>query len=175
MAATIYTSNGSKPKHTISTYDPAPDDVCLYGVVRQTLYLLRQCPLGRSRACGHLRLGEFESVYDPCPEGVPAASRYTWTAFENYVFPENHMWSERSTTAIGSQRFRGDAKGRFIPYRSGTTIFWLDRDGVAVILTGRRRTDIRYASIRPSIQFEINRVDGPRPEKGKGPVRCVRG
>ena len=41
-------------------YDPAPDDVCLYGVVRQTLYLLRQCPLGRSRACGHLRLGECE-------------------------------------------------------------------------------------------------------------------
>ena len=57
---TIYTSNGSEAKTYDLTYMTRhPTRMSIRGGT-PNLYLLRQCPLGRSRACGHLRLGECE-------------------------------------------------------------------------------------------------------------------
>lgn len=67
-----------------------------------------------------------KSVHDPCPEGYRLPSRYTWTAFENYVFPGEPYVVGAFDNGYWFQRFREIRRGRFIPYRSGTTIFgWI--------------------------------------------------
>ena len=86
------------------------------------------------------------------------------------------MWSERSTTAIGSSASGEIRRGRFYPVPVGNDDFWLDRDGVAVMLTGAA-SEPTSATPYPTVyfKFEINsgwtNFEGG---KGKGLVRCVR-
>ena len=74
------------------------------------------------------------------------------------------------------QRFRGDTKGTFYPVPVGNDDFRLDRDGVAVMLTGAA-SEPTSATPYPTVyfKFEINsgwtNFEGG---KGKGLVRCVR-
>ena len=102
--------------------------------------------------------------------------RYTWTAFENYVFPGEPYVVGAFDNGYWFQRFRGDTKGTFYPVPVGNDDFRLDRDGVAVMLTGAA-SEPTSATPYPTVyfKFEINsgwtNFEGG---KGKGLVRCVR-
>ena len=117
-----------------------------------------------------------KSVHDPCPEGYRLPSRYTWTAFENYVFPGEPYVVGAVDNGYWFQRFRGDSMGTFNPVPVGNDDFRLDRDGVAVMLTGAA-SEPTSATPYPTVyfKFEINsgwtNFEGG---KGKGLVRCVR-
>ncbi|MFR6635576.1 MAG: DUF4906 domain-containing protein [Alistipes onderdonkii] len=181
---TIYTTNESRSQNIRSDlYDPAPDDVCLCTGWYAKLYTYYDNALwGRSRACGHLRLGECEKRACPCPEGVfrLAEPLYDGRLFENSArFPGEPYGGRSVRQRLLVQRFREIAKGDVLSRTGRERRFWLDRrrrcrhaDQSGV------RTDIRYAYPTPSISNSRSTAGGRTLEGGKGKVglavRCVR-
>ena len=174
---TIYTSNGSEAKTYDLTYMTRHPTTYVYTGWYAKLYTHYDNALwGDPAPVDTYGWASAKSVHDPCPEGYRLPSRYTWTAFENYVFPGEPYVVGAFDNGYWFQRFRGDTKGTFYPIPIGNDDFWLDRDGVAVMLTGAA-SEPTSATPYPTVyfKFEINsgwtNFEGG---KGKGLVRCVR-
>ena len=174
---TIYTSNGSEAKTYDLTYMTRHPTTYVYTGWYAKLYTYYDNALwGDPAPVNTYGWASVKSVHDPCPEGYRLPSRYTWTAFENYVFPGEPYVVGAFDNGYWFQRFRGDTKGTFYPVPVGNDDFRLDRDGVAVMLTGAA-SEPTSATPYPTVyfKFEINsgwtNFEGG---KGKGLVRCVR-
>ena len=174
---TIYTSNESEAKTYDLTYMTRHPTTYVYTGWYAKLYTYYDNALwGDPAPVNTYGWASVKSVHDPCPEGYRLPSRYTWTAFENYVFPGEPYVVGAFDNGYWFQRFRGDTKGTFYPVPVGNDDFWLDRDGVAVTLTGAA-SEPTSATPYPTVyfKFEINsgwtNFEGG---KGKGLVRCVR-
>ena len=174
---TIYTTNESEAKTYDLTYMTRHPTTYVYTGWYAKLYTHYDNALwGDPAPVDTYGWASAKSVHDPCPEGYRLPSRYTWTAFENYVFPGEPYVVGAFDNGYWFQRFRGDTKGTFYPVPVGNDDFWLDRDGVAVMLTGAA-SEPTSATPYPTVyfKFEINsgwtNFEGG---KGKGLVRCVR-
>lgn len=174
---TIYTTNESEAKTYDLTYMTRHPTTYVYTGWYAKLYTYYDNALwGDPAPVDTYGWASAKSVHDPCPEGYRLPSRYTWTAFENYVFPGEPYVVGAFDNGYWFQRFRGDTKGTFYPVPVGNDDFWLDRDGVAVMLTGAV-SEPTSATPYPTVyfKFEINsgwtNFEGG---KGKGLVRCVR-
>lgn len=174
---TIYTTNESEAKTYDLTYMTRHPTTYVYTGWYAKLYTYYDNALwGDPAPVDTYGWASAKSVHDPCPEGYRLPSRYTWTAFENYVFPGEPYVVGAFDNGYWFQRFRGDTKGTFYPVPVGNDDFWLDRDGVAVMLTGAA-SEPTSATPYPTVyfKFEINsgwtNFEGG---KGKGLVRCVR-
>lgn len=125
---TVYTSNGSEAKTYDLTYMTRHPTTYVYtGGGTPNFIPITTMPFGAIPRLWTLTVGRVrKACMTPVPKGTGCRAVIHGRLSRITFFPENLMWSERSTTAIGSSASGEIRRGRFIPYQSGTTIFgWI--------------------------------------------------